>query len=173
MRLFPAHFGPRKRDEDEDIAPPRPETEASADVFRLIPPRAERVEPSERLEPVEPPVSEPEPEPEPPAPAPETGRNVRAVGAMDLTRLSIDNDGRLYWDGKPVEVRRRLMMSPAQVLGATLITLLVLVAAAGAAVVGASTAHEWGCRLGWVDFYCARPEAQPAPPPAPRFDIPA
>jgi hypothetical protein len=115
------------------------------------------------------------PEPEPlAAAAPPEGRNVHAVGAMDLTRLSIDKDGRLYWDGKPVEVRRRLLMSPAQIIGTTLLTLLVLVAAAGAAVQGASTAHDWACRVGWIDFHCPAPPAPPPlPPPAPRFDIPS
>ena len=42
--------------------------------------------------------------PDRPAPAPEP---VAQKPAMDLSRLSIDDSGHLYWDGKPVEVRRR------------------------------------------------------------------
>jgi len=133
MSLFPAYFGARKGS-DEDSAPPpapEPESESRADVFNLIPPRAsdkyERLEKpakpekSEKLEKVE---------------APETaeGRNVRAVNTMDLSRLSIDNDGRLYWDGKPVEVRRRLMMSRNRVVGASVIAFFILVAAIGSAI---------------------------------------
>lgn len=84
-----------------------PDNDSREDVFNLIPPRAPdrptRFEFPEAEPPSEAPV-------ETPAPV-ETARNVRAVGAMDLSRMSIDNDGRLYWDGKPVEVRRRMMMS--------------------------------------------------------------
>ena len=134
------------------------------DVFNLIPPRAETIEPE--------PAHEPEPEPAPapsPPPANDT-RDVRAVGAMDLSRLSIDNDGRLYWDGKPVEVRRRIMMSRAQIVGALFIGLFVVIGGIGAAIHGSATAHEWACRLGWITSYCAGPAAPPMPP---RADIPA
>ena len=168
MKLFPAYFGARKR--DDDVAPPEPEAESRDDVFRLIPPQAsmrgENVEPFRPLALVEPPAPEPEPEPDP-EPDPEIGRNVHPVQAMDLTRLSIDNDGRLYWDGKPVEVRRRLMMSPAQAIGALVIGLFVMIAGIGAAVQGLATAYEWGCRVGWVQSYCA----PPAPPPPARPNI--
>ena len=43
MSLFPAYFGARKRtDEDLEPAPaPEPESESRADIFNLIPPRAE------------------------------------------------------------------------------------------------------------------------------------
>jgi hypothetical protein len=86
---------------------------------------------------------------------------------MDLTRLSIDDDGRLYWDGKPVEVRRRLTMSRAQIIGASIIGALVAIAAIGAAIQGVATTYEWACRAGWTSSPCATP----APPP--RTDIPA
>ena len=39
----------------------------------------------------------------------------------DLSRLSIDSDGRLYWDGKPVETHHRLSMSRAQIVGASIV----------------------------------------------------
>ncbi len=45
----------------------------------------------------------------------------------DLSRLSIDHDGRLYWDGKPVEVRRRISMSRAQVVGASIVAAFVVI----------------------------------------------
>ncbi len=44
---------------------------------------------------------------------------------------SIDNDGRLYWDGKPVEVRRRISMSRGQVIGAFIIGMFVVIGAGG------------------------------------------
>ena len=72
------------------------------------------------------------------------GRNVHAVNAMDLTRLSIDNDGRLYWDGKPVEVRRRLMMSRGQVVGASLIAFFIVVGAIGSVLQATATRARMG-----------------------------
>ncbi len=94
-----------------------------------------------------------------------------STAGMDFSRLSIDNDGRLYWDGKPVEVRRRVHMSGAQIAGATAIGLLVLIAATGAAIQAAATAHQWGCRMGWIATHCSAPATLPAP--ARPFDFPA
>src|SRR5262249_14965888 len=88
------------------------------------------------------------------------GRNIHTIGISDLIRLSIDNDGRLYWDGRPVEVNRRIMMSRKQICGAVLITTFVMIAALGAALQGAWAARDWACRLGWTTDYCSY-----APPP--------
>ncbi|HEY5962925.1 MAG TPA: hypothetical protein VIU42_02795, partial [Xanthobacteraceae bacterium] len=76
--------------------------------------------------------TQPKPDPEPEM----KGRNVHGLAAADLTRLSIDNDGRLYWDGKPVEVRRRIQMSRAQVVGASVVAAFIVIGAVGAAVQG-------------------------------------
>jgi hypothetical protein len=97
-----------------------------------------------------------------------TSRNVHPLASADLSRLSIDNDGRLYWDGKPVEVRRRIQMSRAQVLAASIVSLFIVIGAIGAAVQGSLALRDWGCRLGWTTSYCSLPEVAP-----PRLDIPA
>jgi hypothetical protein len=34
--------------------------------------------------------------------------NVRPIGLAELDRFGIDPDGILYWNGKPVEIARRL-----------------------------------------------------------------
>src|SRR5262249_7932537 len=44
-----------------------------------------------------------------------------AVGAAELHRLSVGNDGRLFWDDKPVLVRRRLVLTFWQKIGAIFI----------------------------------------------------
>ena len=62
----------------------------------------------------------------------------------DLSRLSIDHDGRLYWDGKPVEVRRRILMSRAQIVGASIVAAFVVIGALG---VG-DPRRRGGARLG-------------------------
>jgi hypothetical protein len=163
MSLFPAYFGARKR-ATEDAAPAEPEieNESRADIFNLIPPQA-----SEKYERLEKAAAAGKIE----APGKAEGRNVHAINAMDLTRLSIDNDGRLYWDGKPVEVRRRLMMSRSQAVGACIVAFFIVIAAIGSAIQGAATLSNWACRTGWTS-YCAAP-APPAPKPPPRVEIPA
>jgi hypothetical protein len=92
--------------------------------------------------------------------------------AMDLSRLSIDNSGHLYWDGKPVEVRRRVSLSPGQILAATIIGLFIIIGGIGAAINGSAAAFDWGCKLGWIRANCASPTLL-LPPPKPRVDIPA
>jgi hypothetical protein len=123
------------------------DTEASDNVFNLLPPEDESGHPE--------------------APAP-VGRNVHPVDMTDLSRLSIDTDGRLYWDGKPVEVHRRLLMSREQIIGACVIGAFVAIGALGAAVQGTSAARDWACRFGWATSVCG-----PSSAPRSAFDIPA
>jgi len=160
MSLFPAYFG-RKRPDDAPAPEPDDESradESRADVFNLIPPSA-----SERYE---------RPKDSVPAvtdPVKPEGRNVHTVNTMDLTRLSIDNDGRLYWDGKPVEVRRQLMMSRRQAIGASVVAGFIVVAAICSAIQAAATLSDWACRTGRSGDCVAAPHTAPAPRPS---DIP-
>jgi hypothetical protein len=123
------------------------EADSHDNVFNLIPPETDNAETP---------------------PATPLGRNVHPVEMTDLSRLAIDNDGRLYWDGKPVEVHRRLLMSREQVIGACVIGAFVIVGALGAVLQGTSAARDWACRFGWATSVCG-------PPSVPRntFDIPA
>jgi hypothetical protein len=165
MSLFPAYFGARKSAEDEPAPVPEPENEPRTDVFNLIPPRADQKyeRTGEAILPQGGAAA---------GPAEIEGRNVRPVTPMDLTRLSIDNDGRLYWDGKPVEVRRRLMMSRGQVIGTSLIALFIAGGALSSGIQAAATVHDWACRAGWASECRA---ADPTPTGSlapPRPDIP-
>jgi hypothetical protein len=179
MSLLPGFIRARMRQDDQDDS--APQTEAAADlhiddsyardshigdsydaeldenVFNLLPP--------ESAEPVAP---EPIPEPAIPEPKPQ-GRNRHPVDMTDLSRLSIDRDGRLYWDGKPVETHHRLSMSRQQIVGASLVAALIAIGAIGAAVQGAAAARDWACRLGWSASACALPGRSPQNRP----DIPA
>ena len=159
MSLFPS-FKARQRQDDSV-----PQTDAAADlhvgdsrardshlgdaelddnVFNLLPPESS-----------EPAALEPVPEPKP------QGRNKHPVDMTDLSRLSIDHDGRLYWDGKPVETHHRFAMSRRQILGACLVAAFVAIGAIGAAVQGASAARDWTCWLGWSAGACALPGGSP------------
>ena len=166
MSLLPGFIKARERQDDS-----APQTEAAADshtrdshigdshntelddnVFNLLPPESS-----------EPAAPEPIPEPEP------QGRNRHPVDMTDLSRLSIDRDGRLYWDGKPVETHHRLSMSRRQIVGASLVAAFVAIGAIGAAIQGAAAARDWACWLGWSASACTLPEGLPRNRP----DIPA
>ena len=119
-------------------------------------------------------VAQPEPRPSPKR-RPEGPQRPSAATA-DLSRLSIDDDGRLYWDGKPVEVRRRIR----DVAGPggrrqRRCGFRGVIGALGAAVIQGSLAlRDWACRLGWTTSYCAPPGPGTAAPPGypglkPRF----
>ncbi len=97
-----------------------------------------------------------------------SGRNIQPLATADLSRLSIDNDGRLYWDGKPVEVRRRIQMSRTQAVAASVVAVFVVIGAIGAAIQGSLALRDWSCRLGWTTNYCSLPNVAPRRP-----DIPA
>jgi len=171
MSLLPGFIKARQREDDS-----APQTDAVADsytadshahdshigdshnaelddnVFNLLPPESS-----------EPAAPEPIPEPKP------QGRNRHPVDMTDLSRLSIDRDGRLYWDGKPVETHHRLSMSRRQIVGASLVAALVAIGAIGAAIQGAAAARDWACWLGWSASACTLPEGLPRNRP----DIPA
>ena len=148
MSLFPAFISARKRNND---TAPRTERTADSDdgddnIFDLLPPK-----PAE--------AAEPEPQ----------GRGTHPVEMTDLSRLSIDSEGRLYWDGKPVDTHHRLSMSRAQIVGASIVAIFVVIGAIAAAIQGAVAARELACRLGWSASACVVPAGQPRT----RFDLPA
>jgi len=102
------------------------------------------------------------------APFARSGGTIHPLATADLTRLAIDDDGKLYWDGKPVEVRRRLSLSPEQLMAAGIVAVFLVVGAIGAAAQGSLALRDWGCRLGWTTNYCGLPDKAPS-----RLDIPA
>ena len=106
---------------------------------------------------------------------PETMNDPARPMAGDISRLSVGNDGRLYWDDKPVVIRRRLQLSFWQKLGTTLIGLAALMIALSAAVHAAITAHDWMCSAKWVAGSCPKSPAALAAPvqiAPPRIELP-
>jgi hypothetical protein len=169
MSLLSALFKARTRPDDtapkpepagDSPAADTPARQAQDNVFELVPPEKTQ-------EAVREPRPEPEPEPK------KKGRNVHNLAVADLSRLSIDDDGRLYWDGKPVEVRRRIQMSRAQVVGASFVAAFIVIGAIGAAVQGSLALRDWSCRLGWTTRHCTLPGTVPSPLERRPLDIPA
>jgi hypothetical protein len=62
--------------------------------------------------------------------------DVWTIGVDRLDLLGVDEEGNLYWDGKPIEIRRPLSLTAWQRIGAVVLAVSALVAA-GAAVVSA------------------------------------
>jgi hypothetical protein len=167
MSLLPAFINARLRNADtapqtettsdsqqaDSLASDSKPSDSDDNVFDLLPPQ-----PAE--------AAAPDAEPQEPEPQ---GRNVHPVDMTDLSRLSIDRDGRLYWDGKPVEVRRRISLSRAQVVGASIVAAFVVIGAIASAIQGAVAARELACRFGWSASACTLPGGQPRHGP----DIPA
>ena len=139
-RFFPAFISARKRNNDTDSANgARGHSDDGDDnIFDLLPPK-----PAE--------AAEPEPQ----------GRGTHPVEMTDLSRLSIDSEGRLYWDGKPVDTHHRLSMSRAQIVGASIVAIFVVIGAIAAAIQGAVAARELACRLGWSASACVVPAGEP------------
>ena len=169
MSLLPAFVNARLRKADS-----APQTETTSDSQQPDSPvgdtkasDSKASDPDDHIFDLLPPTK-PEVSGEPQEPEPQ-GRNVHPVDMTDLSRLSIDRDGRLYWDGKPVEVRRRISLSRAQVVGASIVAAFVVIGAIASAIQGAVAARELACRLGWSASACTLPGGLPQN----RFDIPA
>jgi hypothetical protein len=94
--------------------------------------------------------------------------------ASDVSRLSVGEDGRLYWDDKPVVIRRRILLTGWQTFAAIIVSLAALIIAASGAIHIAISAHEWMCGAKWISTYCPAPTPPPAvvSPPSPRPDLP-
>jgi hypothetical protein len=98
------------------------------------------------------------------------GSERSTLGAKNLNRLSIGNDGLIYWDNKLLEVKRRMTMSRGQVVGMTLLGIAAVIVAVSASIHGAVITHDWMCRTQQTTIYCPPAAAPPAPPA--RVDIP-
>jgi hypothetical protein len=73
--------------------------------------------------------------------------------SLDDEGLGIDRDGRLYWNGNPVEIiGQRLDLTRTQAVGAIAVAVFTFIAAAGTAVQAWTAYHDWACKTGWWTF---------------------
>jgi hypothetical protein len=105
---------------------------------------------------------------------PESPESRRESVASDVSRLSVGSDGRLYWDNKPVVIRRRLLLTGWQTFAAIVVSLAAFIIAASGAVHVAINAHDWMCGANWITAYCvpATPSTQAPAVPPPRPELP-
>lgn len=72
---------------------------------------------------------------------------VRPISMAEADGLGIDNEGRLHWNGKPVEIiGRRVDLTRGQNVIAWLVAAATVVAAIGAAAQGWVAYHDWACK---------------------------
>ncbi len=80
-------------------------------------------------------------------------KTVRQIALDEADGLGIDRDGRLHWNGKPVEIiGRRLDLSNTQAGVAIAIMIFTGIAALGTAAQGRTAYHDWACKTGWPSF---------------------
>jgi len=77
-------------------------------------------------------------------------RNVRPIALGEASGLGIDATGRLYWDGKPVEIiGQRLDLTWTQNAIAIFVAVFTAVGAIGAVAQGLAVYEDWACKVGW------------------------
>jgi hypothetical protein len=80
-------------------------------------------------------------------------KNVRSIAPNGVLFLGIDEKNQLYWDGKPIEIQRRLKFSRLQIIGAVLVGLATLIGGVGT---GVNEGFDFGCKVHWWTQACPR-----------------
>lgn len=76
-------------------------------------------------------------------------KGVRQITLEKMDGLGIDENDRLHWDGRPVQMVQRLDLTKWQAIGAFLVGFAVVVTALATLVVAGVSYHEWACKTGW------------------------
>lgn len=82
---------------------------------------------------------------------------VRPITLDELDRLGISSDGRLYWDGRPVEVKQRLALTFWQKVMSAIVAVAAVVGGFGGAAQGIAVGHDWLCKTKWTARGCPSP----------------
>jgi hypothetical protein len=91
-------------------------------------------------------------------------RGVRPIAMAETDGLGVDREGRLHWDGKPVEIiGRRLDLTTTQAIVAIVVAVFTGIIAIGTAIQGWTAYHDWACKTEWHVF-AACPKKPVAPP---------
>jgi hypothetical protein len=85
-------------------------------------------------------------------------KTIRPISLSESDGLGIDADGRLHWNGKPVEIiGRRLDLTWTQAWIAIIVAIFTIIGAIGAAAQGWAAYHDWACRREhWLHVRCLR-----------------
>lgn len=80
----------------------------------------------------------------PPKPADKANwpKGVRTIGQDELDKLGVDRWGRIYWDGKTVEIREFRLRWPERIIAFIGVFFAVI-----AVII---QTWQWGCQLEWL-----------------------
>jgi len=88
-------------------------------------------------------------------------KTIRPISTSESDGLGIDADGRLHWNGKPVEIiGRRLDLTWTQTWIAIIVAIFTVIGAIGAAAQGWAAYHDWACRNNARAIVACPPPAQ-------------
>jgi hypothetical protein len=71
--------------------------------------------------------------------------DVDPINIEDLGRLGINTDKELFWDGKRVEVRHRLILTRLQKMGAVVVAICAILGGLGGFITGFNNATVFLC----------------------------
>jgi hypothetical protein len=93
-------------------------------------------------------------------------RMVRPISTSEADGLGIDADGRLHWNGKPVEIiSRRIDLTWGQFVVAIVVAVFTALGALGAMAQGWAAYHDWACRNNRASILsCPTAEARSSSP---------
>lgn len=91
--------------------------------------------------------------------------DVRPISIKESGGLGIDKTGRLYWNGKPVEIiGHRLDLTRPQFFVAVVVAAATVIAAAATAVQAWTAYHDWACKVHWpIAVACPAKQSGPEP----------
>jgi hypothetical protein len=77
-------------------------------------------------------------------------KGVRQIAMGETGGFGIDRDGRLHWNGKPVEIiGQRLDLTKAQFVIAFVVAVATVLTALATCVVGLTAYNDWACKADW------------------------
>jgi hypothetical protein len=89
-------------------------------------------------------------------------KTVRPIAMSEADGLGVDGAGRLYWDGKPVEIiGQRLDLTKGQFGVAIAVAVFTFLAALATCVQAAVSYHDWACKTDWPSSGVACPTNNP------------
>jgi hypothetical protein len=98
-------------------------------------------------------------------------KSVRPIAIAETSGLGIDPDGRLHWNGKPVEIiGRRLDLTRTQAVVGLVVAFFTIVGGIGAAVQGWAAYHDWACKNKRPSIIACPIVEIPVRPPGPDSD---
>jgi hypothetical protein len=82
---------------------------------------------------------------------------VTPISVETVDRLGVNEAGELFWNGRLVQVRRPLLLSPLQRLGAAIVVAASVAGGLGGLAQGITATVDFGCARGIWHQFCPPP----------------